>query len=292
VTIFTNLTRDHLDYHGTFEAYRDAKLRLFREQKSGTAIINADDPASNDFINAAKGQVKTYGLYANAGYRAESIKLQRRGTHLKTQYNGQLLAIDTTLIGEFNVYNALAVIAAADALKIPRSIVKATLHNAPVVRGRAEVVPSNAPFTAIVDYAHTPDALEKILSTLSKLEHNKIITVIGAGGDRDRGKRPLMAKTAQGYSNILILTSDNPRSENPEAILDDMAAGLSDKKSYHRIADRRAAIGKAIELAGDSDIILIAGKGHETYQEIMGVKYPFDDRSVALDWLRAKRFTS
>jgi len=285
VTVFTNLTRDHLDYHGSFEAYRDAKLRLFQEQSAeGTAVINRDDPASNDFINAARGRVLTYSVDTDADFRATNLCLTRLSTSFYLLAANGTTAVTAPLIGRFNAQNLLAVLASAYALGVPLEITKQSLANAAPVRGRAEMVRSCAPFTVIVDYAHTPDALEKILETLNALEHRRILTVIGAGGDRDRGKRPLMAEVAQRLSDRLYLTSDNPRSEDPEEVLNEMAAGIAGA-SFFRDADRRLAIGAALSDARDGDIVLIAGKGHETYQEIRGVKHPFDDRLVAAEFL-------
>ncbi|MBU0509213.1 UDP-N-acetylmuramoyl-L-alanyl-D-glutamate--2,6-diaminopimelate ligase [bacterium] len=286
VTIFTNLSRDHLDYHKSWEAYREAKLRLFREQRpDGYAILNADDAEIEHFLSAAQARTTTYSLERLAGYRASSIALHRNKLRFLLSSPSASAEIETSLIGRFNVYNALAVIAAADALQIPFAETQSALKKAKSVRGRAEIIPSSSPFTVIVDYAHTPDALEKILTALRDIEHRRVLTVIGAGGNRDRGKRPLMAATAQRFSDFLVLTSDNPRDEDPEIILDDMVAGLPNNAAYVRSVDRREAIGIALAEACDGDIVLIAGKGHETYQEIQGVRYPFDDHAVAMEWL-------
>jgi UDP-N-acetylmuramoyl-L-alanyl-D-glutamate--2,6-diaminopimelate ligase len=293
VTVFTNLTRDHLDYHGSEVAYRDAKLRLFQEQDAhGTAIINRDDPAADAFIQAARAEVRTYSIGHAADYSASDLRLTSRSTQFNLQLAGHKYEVEAPLLGEFNVHNLLAVIASAEALGVPLPAILSALKNAPPVRGRAELVPSAAPFAVVVDYAHTPDALEKILTTLRQLKPNRIITLVGAGGDRDTGKRPLMAQTAFNFSDLLILTSDNPRSEDPEAILKDMTNGLDRTALYQRIADRRLAIETALQTAQNGDIVLIAGKGHETYQEIAGVKYPFDDRQVALECLRGMGYDS
>ncbi|HEY3294584.1 MAG TPA: UDP-N-acetylmuramoyl-L-alanyl-D-glutamate--2,6-diaminopimelate ligase [bacterium] len=285
-TVFTNLTRDHLDYHGSVEAYRDAKLRLFQEQEpDGAAVINLDDPAANDFVKAARAKVLTYSLLTNADFRATNLRLTRQSTSFDLVTAHGTLPIEAPLIGHFNAQNLLAVIATAFALGVPLEITKQALAQAVPVPGRAEMVRSSAPFTVVVDYAHTPDALEKILSTLQALEHNRIFTVVGAGGDRDHGKRPLMAEVAHRLSDQLFLTSDNPRSEDPEVILNEMAAGLSAENHYFRNADRRLTIETALAEARNGDIVLIAGKGHESYQEIQGVKHPFDDRLVAAAYL-------
>ncbi len=293
VTIFTNLTRDHLDYHGSVDAYRECKLRLFREQAAaGTAVINRDDPAADHFIHAARGKVVTYAIHAAADYRAEALQLTRHGMRFNLVTAAGTAVIAAPLIGLFNVHNLLAVIAAARALGIPLETIQAALQTIAPVRGRAEMVPSSAPFTVVVDYAHTPDALEQMLSTLGALEHRRILTVVGAGGDRDKGKRPLMAATAFRRSDRLYLTSDNPRSEDPAAILSDMSAGLPAHAGHIEHADRRWAIEQALSDAGEGDIVLIAGKGHETYQEIHGVRHPFDDREVAIAWLARAGFAA
>lgn len=293
VAIYTNLSRDHLDYHGCWESYRAAKLRLFLEQsENGTAIINADDAESPFFVRAARGHALTYSLERAADYRAIDIHLERRGLRFRLVHPAGEIQIRSTLIGRFNVSNLLAVIAAADALEIPLAQTLSALENATAVRGRAEMVSSAAPFTIVVDYAHTPDALEKILTTLRGVKHHRILTVIGAGGNRDHGKRPHMAAVAHRLSDELFLTSDNPRDEDPEAILDDLAAGIPARADFHRNADRKAAIEEALSRAEADDIVLIAGKGHETYQEIRGVHYPFDDRAVAEAWLMRAGFLS
>lgn len=286
VTIFTNLSRDHLDYHGNWESYRTAKLRLFHEQDSGgTAIINVDDEEAQHFLTAARGRMATYSLNHESNYRATDVALERNGLHFTLAHPNGEARVDSLLIGRFNVYNLLAVIAAADTLGIPMRVTLSALKKATPVRGRVEIVSSSAPFTVVVDYAHTPDALEKILTTLHGVEHNRLLTVFGAGGNRDRGKRPLMATVAHRLSDALFLTSDNPRDEDPGAILDDLTDGLPKGAQYYRDVDRRAAIEEALTRAQHGDIVLIAGKGHETYQEIQGVHHPFDDRAVAEEWL-------
>jgi UDP-N-acetylmuramoyl-L-alanyl-D-glutamate--2,6-diaminopimelate ligase len=287
VAVFTNLTRDHLDYHGTEEAYRAAKLRLFSEQPAnGFALLNADDPQAPHFVKAARGRIVTYAVDRPADFRATDIRLTRDGLKFNLNSGEKPTPIEAPLIGRFNVYNLLAVIAASRLLGVPLTSVQETLHKARPPRGRSEMVPSSAPFTVIVDYAHTPDALNAILSALRELSSRRILTVVGAGGDRDRGKRPLMAQVCHRLSDVLFLTSDNPRSEDPEAILDDMVGGLPSQGHYFRDPDRRRAIQSALQEAREGDIVLIAGKGHETYQEIRRTRRPFDDRQVVLDWLQ------
>ncbi len=284
MAVFTNLTRDHLDYHGTEAAYLAAKVRLFEElPANSTGIVNTDDPAANSILPAISGSALTFAIEHSADYQATKIVLARDALHFTLHSRHGETAMRVPLIGRFNVYNVLAVIAAADVLGVPIETIREGMVVARPVRGRAEIVPLKALFTVVVDYAHTPDALEKILSTLRALNPSRIITVVGAGGDRDRGKRPLMAEVSAQMSDLVMLTSDNPRSEDPEAILDDMEAGLSKNHLHLRDADRRRAIARALREARDGDIVLIAGKGHETYQEIRGVKHAFDDRDVVIE---------
>jgi UDP-N-acetylmuramoyl-L-alanyl-D-glutamate--2,6-diaminopimelate ligase len=293
LAIFTNLSRDHLDFHGTWEAYLDAKLELFRNlPPSAKAIINADDPASTSFIEQSASPVVTYGIEREADYQAERITLGKQGLEFDLRMKNEIIRISSPLIGKFNVYNLLAVFAAAHQMDAAITQITSALKTVPGVRGRAEVVRSTAPFMVVVDYAHTPDALIKILETIRELVPHRIITVIGAGGDRDRGKRPEMTRAAEQFSDIVFLTSDNPRSEDPHAILKDMAAGISQHDRFIVEADRRAAIANALDSAVENDVVVIAGKGHETYQEIRGIQYPFDDRQVALDWLADKGYTA
>lgn len=290
IAIFTNLTRDHVDYHGSLDAYRDAKLRLFRELAAGsTAVINADDPASPEFLKIDCPTI-TYGINSRAAFQACDIERSRNRCRFKIVSKDRVDHVDAGLIGTFNVYNLLAAYTACRVIGMEGEAITDSLKQAPPVRGRAETVASSAPFTVVVDFAHTPDALEKILSALSELEHRRLLTIVGAGGDRDRGKRPDMASRAAKYSDRLYLTSDNPRSEDPEKILDDMCAGLPQGYDYFRSADRYRAIHQALADAEESDIVLIAGKGHETTQEIQGAFHPFDDREIAREWLEGRGF--
>ena len=279
--LFTNLTRDHLDYHGTFENYRDAKKAFFDSLgKEAFAITNADDKNGMFMVQNTKAQVKTYSIRTMADFKARIIECHFEGMYL--DIDGREVGVQ--FIGKFNVSNLLAVYGAAVMLgKNPEDIlvVMSTLKS---VSGRLEPIRSPEGYTAIVDYAHTPDALENVLSAIHEVLNGKghLITVCGAGGNRDKGKRPLMAQEAVKQSDKVIITSDNPRFEEPQDIIDDMLAGLDQKqmKKVLCIVDRKEAIRTACMLAEKGDVILIAGKGHEDYQEIKGVKHHFDDKEV------------
>ncbi|MGM9700039.1 MAG: UDP-N-acetylmuramoyl-L-alanyl-D-glutamate--2,6-diaminopimelate ligase [Prevotella sp.] len=282
--IFTNLTRDHLDYHKTFENYRDAKKAFFDSlSKNAFAITNADDKNGLVMVQNCKAQVKTYSIRQMADYRARILECHFEGMYLEIDGN----EVGVQFIGKFNVSNLLAVYGAARMLgKEPQDILVAmsTLHS---VNGRLDPVRSPEGYTAIVDYAHTPDALENVLNAIHEVLNGKgkVITVCGAGGNRDKGKRPLMAQEAVKQSDRVIITSDNPRFEEPQDIINDMLAGLNAQqmKKVVSIADRKEAIRTACMMAGKGDVILVAGKGHENYQEIKGVKHHFDDKEVLRD---------
>ena len=280
--LFTNLTRDHLDYHKTFENYRDAKKAFFDGlSKDAFAITNADDKNGAVMVQNCKAKVKTYSTRSMADFRARIIECHFEGMYL--EIDGREVGVQ--FIGKFNVSNLLAVYGAAIMLgKKPEDIllVLSTLKS---VAGRLEPIRSEEGVTAIVDYAHTPDALENVLNAIHEVLDGKggqVITVCGAGGNRDKGKRPLMAQEAVKQSDRVIITSDNPRFEEPQDIINDMLAGLDQKqmKKVVSIVDRKEAIKTACMLAQKGDVILIAGKGHEDYQEIKGVKHHFDDREV------------
>ncbi len=279
--LFTNLTRDHLDYHKTFENYRDAKKAFFDGlDKDAFAITNADDKNGQIMVQNCKAQVKTYSTRTMADFKAKIIECHFEGMYL--DINGKEVGVQ--FIGKFNVSNLLAVYGAAVMLgKKPEDIllILSTLKS---VNGRLEPIHSPEGYTAIVDYAHTPDALENVLNAIHEVLNGKgkVITVCGAGGNRDKGKRPLMAQEAVKQSDKVIITSDNPRFEKPQDIINDMLAGLDQKqmKKVVSIVDRREAIRTACMLAQKGDVILIAGKGHEDYQEIKGVKHHFDDKEV------------
>ena len=277
--LFTNLTRDHLDYHKTFENYRDAKKAFFDGlPKDAFAITNADDKNGMVMVQNTKAKVKTYSTRTMADFKAKIIECHFEGMYL--EINGQEVGVQ--FIGKFNVSNLLAVYGAAVMLgKNPEDIlvVMSTLKS---VSGRLEPLRSPDGYTAIVDYAHTPDALENVLNAIHEVldGRGRVITVCGAGGNRDKGKRPLMAQEAVKQSNIVIITSDNPRFEEPQAIIDDMLAGLNPQqmRKVTTNVDRRSALQTACMMAEKGDVILVAGKGHEDYQEIKGVKHHFDDK--------------
>ena len=279
--MFTNLTRDHLDYHKTFENYRDAKKAFFDMlPKEAFAITNADDKNGLFMVQNTRAQVKTYSVRAMADFRARIIECHFEGMYLEV--DGREVGVQ--FIGKFNVSNLLCVYGAAVMLgKQPEDIL-VVLSTLKSVAGRLEPIRSEDGITAIVDYAHTPDALENVLNAIHEVLNGKgqVITVCGAGGNRDKGKRPLMAQEAVKQSDKVIITSDNPRFEEPQDIINDMLAGLDAKqmKKVLSIADRKEAIRTAAMLAQKGDVILIAGKGHEDYQEIKGVKHHFDDREV------------
>jgi UDP-N-acetylmuramoyl-L-alanyl-D-glutamate--2,6-diaminopimelate ligase len=279
--LFTNLTRDHLDYHKTFENYRDAKKAFFDGLgKDAFAITNADDKNGMVMVQNCQAQIKTYSTRRIADFKAKIIECHFEGMYL--DINGKEVGVQ--FIGKFNVSNLLAVYGAAVMLgKKPEEIL-VILSTLKSVNGRLEPIRSPEGYTAIVDYAHTPDALENVLNAIHEVldGKGKVITVCGAGGNRDKGKRPLMAQEAVKQSDKVIITSDNPRYEEPQAIINDMLAGLDNRqmKKVISIVDRREAIRTACMLAQKGDVILIAGKGHEDYQEIQGVKHHFDDKEV------------
>ena len=278
--IFTNLTRDHLDYHKTLENYRDAKKKFFDDMpKNAFAITNADDKNGMVMVQNTKATVKTYSIRTMADFHAKIIECHFEGMYLEV--NGKEVGVQ--FIGKFNVSNLLAVYGAAIMLgKEPEDIL-VTLSTLKSVAGRLEPIRSEEGVTALVDYAHTPDALENVLNAIHEVmegKKGKIITVCGAGGNRDKGKRPLMAQEAVKQSDRVIITSDNPRFEEPQDIINDMLAGLNAQqlKSVISIVDRREAIRTAVMMAEKGDVILIAGKGHEDYQDVKGTKHHFDDR--------------
>ena len=279
--IFTNLTRDHMDYHKTVENYRNAKKMFFDNlPKSAFAITNADDKNGMVMVQNCKATIKTYSTRSMADFRARILECHFEGMYL--EINGREVGVQ--FIGKFNVSNLLAVYGAAIMLGQAPEDVLVAMSTLKSVNGRLDPVRSPEGFTAIVDYAHTPDALENVLKAIHEVLNGKgqVITVCGAGGNRDKGKRPLMAQEAVKQSDKVIITSDNPRFEDPQDIINDMLAGLDKQqmKKVISIVDRREAIRTACMLAQKGDVVLVAGKGHEDYQEIKGVKHHFDDKEV------------
>ncbi len=287
--VFTNLSHDHLDYHKTFKEYIRAKKRFFDLlPPTGFALINADDKNGSVMVQNTKAGIHQYSLRTLTDFKARILDNNLLG--LQLELNGK--KVFSKLIGEFNAYNLLAVFAVARLLEQDEWEVLTALSNLTSAEGRFDhLIDRKRGIIGIVDYAHTPDALEKVLVTIGKLSHRhqKLITVVGCGGDRDRAKRPLMARLACRLSDQLIITSDNPRSEEPETIIAEMEQGIAeaDRTKVLSISNRKEAIRAACRLAKDGDIVLIAGKGHEKYQEIKGVKHPFDDKKILAEALKA-----
>ena len=288
--VFTNLTQDHLDFHGTMENYLRAKTRLFdavsRNGRKGDkcAVVNVDDAAADEILRHCLCRKISYAVKNSADLRAENVTVRADGTALKIRGTFGVMDLSLHVTGMFNVCNVLAAIGAALAENIRLDVIQRALENFRSVPGRFERIFSDAPFAVIVDYAHTPDGIKNVLQTARQIATGKILTVFGCGGDRDNRKRPIMGKLAAELSDVVIATSDNPRTENPEKILDDVERGVRESigtKTYERIADRRAAIFRAIELADAGDVVLILGKGHENYQILNSGTIHFDDREVA-----------
>ena len=293
--VFTNLTQDHLDYHGSMEEYFAAKTLFFTQlaaqtRKKGRAIINSDDRYGNRLLDRmGPVPVITYGQGSNCNFRASDIRYSSVGSTFRLDARGRSYLVRSPLIGLFNIYNTLAGIAAASAMGLELRRVVAAAATIPQVPGRLERVPGQRNFQAYVDYAHTPDALENVLKVLRQLSTGRIITVFGCGGERDRSKRPLMASAAENHSDHVIITSDNPRGEDAMSIIREMEPGFRGT-GYEKYVDRESAIRRAVELAGPNDIVLIAGKGHETCQETATGFHPFDDVSVTARAMAEKPF--
>ncbi len=293
VGIFTNLTRDHLDYHHDMAAYFAAKMHLFQDlgqlRKSASAVVNLDDPWGQQLANThgLKARLLTYGLHEAADVRAEDVELDARGTRFTVHTPWGSSDAHLRLLGRFNVSNALAAIAAAGALGIPPERAAAVLAGMRPVPGRLEAVPNEKGIHAFVDYAHTDDALSHVLTSLRELKPRRLIVVFGCGGSRDRTKRPIMGAVANRLADYALVTSDNPRREDPQAILDEVGAGMVHRERVEFQLDRERAIARAVEVARPGDILLVAGKGHEIYQEFSHTVVPFDDREVLKKYLRA-----
>lgn len=297
VAVFTNLTLEHLDYHQTMENYCQTKSRLFRsldpkrkkknDFKNKQAVINTDSPWAAAIVEGCKAPILSYGiLNENAALKASEIELTGLGTRFNVTYQGQTQPFHIPLVGRFNVYNCLAAIGVGLSLQIPLKDIADCLETAPTVPGRLQPVPNPLDLKIYVDFAHSDDALINVLECLQELKKGRIITIFGCGGDRDRTKRPKMAQAAEEYSDYCILTTDNPRSEEPADIAEEARRGFRKSDSYEIELDRRSAIEKAIRMANPDDIIFIAGKGHETYQIFAHKTIEFDDAKVAAQLCR------
>ncbi|MGL5757096.1 MAG: UDP-N-acetylmuramoyl-L-alanyl-D-glutamate--2,6-diaminopimelate ligase [Paraclostridium sp.] len=291
VGVFTNLTPDHLDFHKDLDDYRDAKEKLFY-MTTNANVINIDDNGGKTIYNNIKNldtKCYSYGIDNEADFMAKNIKIEARGVSYRLITPTYEEDVFVPVPGKFTVYNTLAVIATCYALEIPKEIVIDGLKNTGGVAGRFETISNDTGISVIVDYAHTPDALENVIKTAREFAKKRIITVFGCGGDRDTTKRPLMGDIAQKYSDVCIVTSDNPRTEDPKIIIDDILEGLDkNKNNYKVVIDRKEAIKEAIEMAQKDDVILIAGKGHENYQIIGKVKHHFDDKEIANEFLNMR----
>ena len=285
VGIFTNLTEDHLDFHKTMEEYRKAKERLFLQ--SETAVINLDDPSADIMIENAPCRVYTYSVDRIEGdLMAKNVTLKQDKVEFQALTRENLERMELHIPGKFSVYNALGVLAAGLQLGIPLNEAGAALKNASGVKGRVEVVPTDGDYTILIDYAHTPDALENVLRTVRGFAKGRVVALFGCGGDRDPIKRPIMGKIAVDMADKVIITSDNPRTEEPEAIIADILKGLGKTKTpYDVITDRREAICHAIDTHRSGDVIVLAGKGHETYQIVGKTKYHMDEREIVAEHL-------
>ncbi len=289
--VFTNLTQDHLDYHGTMDAYFEAKRVLFRSLSSeAVAVSNAADPYGRRITEGTAARVLLYGAGVPADVTARDVSMSVRGLTMTISYGDRMIPVASALTGGFNVANILAAGAAAIGLGLEDRHIVEGVARLKAVRGRFEQISSPRGWTAIVDYAHTPDALEKCLSTIRELlppgKGGKLITVFGCGGNRDAGKRPKMGKIASAWSDVTIVTSDNPRKEDPAAIIAEVMKGIETGKEARSIVDRRSAIRDALERAKPGDVVLVAGKGHENYQVVGETRLPFDDREEIEAYIR------
>ena len=288
VAVFTNLTQDHLDFHSTMENYFEAKTKLFegilsqQKKKRAVAVINIDDRYGQKLVDrfARKISVVTYGMGAGADFRASNYRTEFAGTSYQLDGKGRSYLVRVPLIGRFNVANSIAALAAANAIGVNLRDAVLSLSRSPQVPGRLEMVPAKRQFQVFVDYAHTDDALLNVLKTLRELEPRKLLVVFGCGGNRDRQKRPLMGRVADEFSDYAIITSDNPRKEDPDSIIAEVEKGFR-SSHYEKVTDRAEAIARAVAMAQPRDVVLIAGKGHEKYQEFADHTIPFDDIQVA-----------
>ena len=288
VGVFTNLTQDHLDYHGTMEEYRRAKGLLFRQ--TGVAVLNLDDEAGRWYAGRISGPVFTYSENrAQADLTARNIRLFPGHVEFEAVTLGHIARVHLPIPGGFSIYNALAALSAGLCLELPLERLAPALRSVHGVKGRVEVVPVPRAYTVLIDYAHSPNALENILLTARDFTAGRLICLFGCGGDRDKTKRPIMGAIARELADLVVLTSDNPRTEEPEAIIRDIQAGMAEGEApVHVEPDRRRAIAWVLDQGQPGDVIVLAGKGHETYQEINGVQFPMDEREIVASWFRAR----
>jgi len=290
VSVFTNLTQDHLDFHKDMDSYRDAKSLLFSEHTRGTGLLNGDDEASRTLGAALGRKRRLYGQHGNPAFRMRDIVVTAKGTTLTIDHDGSSWTIKSSLVGAFNAYNLTAAFAAAVLLGIDPDVARRGIQSVKRVPGRFERIVSEDGVVAIVDYSHTPDSLAKALETARGLVgKGRVISVFGCGGDRDKGKRPLMGAVASSLSDLAVVTSDNPRTEDPDAIIAAIMTGVVEGSETVIRPSRRTAINHALKLARPGDIVLVAGKGHENYQIIGTVKKHFDDSEVIREYFTAKR---
>jgi len=288
VGAFTNLTQDHLDFHGDMDEYARAKSLLFSHCNKGAA--NVDDPYSKVMLSGAKCPVITYSIGGDALLVAEELRLEPSSVHFKASFGGERVQVDLGIPGRFSVYNALGVIACCLQLGLSLEECAAALKSAKGVKGRVETVPTDGDYTIVIDYSHTPDSLENVLKTVREATKGRVVALFGCGGDRDRAKRPIMGRIGTEMSDFAIITSDNPRTEDPDAIIADILEGVDvDSERYVAITDRVQAIRYAIENHRPGDIIVLAGKGHETYQEINHQKFHMDEREIVADILKERK---
>ena len=287
VGVFTNLTQDHLDYHGTMEEYRRAKGLLFAQCRR--SVVNLDDEAGRWYAGHISGPVFTYSENrAQADLTARNIRLFPGHVEFEAVTLGHIARVHLPIPGGFSIYNALAALSAGLCLELPLEQLAPALRSVHGVKGRVEVVPVPRAYTVLIDYAHSPNALENILLTARDFTAGRLICLFGCGGDRDKTKRPIMGAIARELADLVVLTSDNPRTEEPEAIIRDIQAGMTEEDGapVHVEPDRRRAIAWALDQGRPGDVIVLAGKGHETYQEVNGVQLPMDEREIVADWFR------
>ena len=289
VAVFTNLSQDHLDLHGTMDEYAAAKKKIFSQCRMG--CVNADDERAPFMLEGAKCPMLTYSAAGgDAKLKAENVRLTGEGVHFEAVYGAERVQTELAIPGMFSVYNALGIIAAGLSLGISLEKCAHALSSAKGVKGRMERVPTDGDYSIIIDYSHKPDALEKVLKTLRPITRGRLIALFGCGGDRDRGKRPIMGAIAADNADFVIVTSDNPRTEEPVAIIDEIVEGLKDKQTpYTVICDRIEAIGWAIDNSRPGDVILLAGKGHEDYQVIGHEKHHMDEREIVAQFLEERK---